>query len=800
MKEIRIKRGIRWKLLSTMIGLIVALVTILTFIQISAQEKTSEKALERRIALMKKNLIERGKTLSDNLSRQVENGIASFNLSGVTEVIHKSVDEDEELHYVILMDASRTAYIHTLKPQLQQEVLSSNEDIFAASQKNATINEYKKGQASLLEFIVPICISTTPWGVFRLGFSLKSLHNEIANSRKEIIKQHKDMVIRSILTSVVFVVIGIVIVLLMSTRLSNPLIRLTESARELARGNFQAALNIETKSEDEVGILATAFKEMSEALKTSYKELEDYSQTLEQKVEERTKELALANKQLQEASQAKSAFLANMSHELRTPLNSIIGFSEVLHEKTFGDLNEKQTKYINNILTSGKHLLTLINDILDLSKVEAGKIELKIEEFSLKETIWECQTLVKTLAAKKNIWIEIKIEGILTMKADPVRCKQIMYNLLSNAIKFTPEGGRVDIEAKSVNEMVQISVHDTGIGIDKKDYKKVFEEFQQIDSSYSKQYQGTGLGLPLTRRLVELHGGKIWLESELGKGSTFAFTIPQGKEAETRNEKVLTPKEKGEKPLILIVEDEEQDRELLTIYLTGAGYEVVYAVDGEEAIEKAKTLKPYAITLDIILPKKGGFTVLQELKNFPETENIPVIIISMIDNKELGLSLGAVDYLMKPVNKENLLLILGKYNFTTRVKETPINILLIDDNPNDVELLSSLLEPQGFGIIKSYGGKEGIDMAVEKQPDCLILDLMMPEISGFEVMQRLKENEKTRDIPIIICTGKDLTKEDMQLLNNNIVSIIHKGMCSKENLLEELKKIEKFVTIYPSEV
>lgn len=240
-----------------------------------------------------------------------------------------------------------------------------------------------------------------------------------------------------------------------------------------------------------------------------------------------TTELNITNKQLQEATEAKSRFLANMSHELRTPLNSIIGFSEILLEKTFGELNEKQTKYINNIYTSGKHLLTLINDILDLSKVEAGKIELHIEEISLKEILSECETLVKTLASKKNLLLEFKIEDISTIKTDPTRFKQIMYNLLSNAIKFTPEGGRVNVDAKPIDKMVQISVTDTGIGIDKENYQKVFEEFEQIDSAYSRQYAGTGLGLPLTKKLIELHGGKIWLESELEKGSTFTFTIPQ---------------------------------------------------------------------------------------------------------------------------------------------------------------------------------------------------------------------------------------------------------------------------------
>ncbi|MEW6617947.1 MAG: FumA C-terminus/TtdB family hydratase beta subunit [bacterium] len=373
------------------------------------------------------------------------------------------------------------------------------------------------------------------------------------------------------------------------------------------------------------------------------------------------KELALANKQLQEANQAKSQFLANMSHELRTPLNSIIGFSEVLLEETFGSLQEKQKKYLSNILTSGKHLLILINDILDLSRVEAGKVELKIEEILPKEIFNECQTLIKNMASKKGISLDFKVEGISTIKADPVRFKQIMYNLLSNAIKFTPERGRVDVLARPVDEMVQISVQDTGIGIAREDQEKVFEEFKQIDSSYAKQYAGTGLGLPLTRKLVELHGGKIWLESEPGKGSTFTFTIPERVESKQQEAEYKVQKLE-DKPTILVVEDESQSRELLTIYLEKAGYQVVYAVDGEEAIRKAKEIKPSAITLDLILPKKSGFEVVKELKSLPETKEIPIIIISMTDNKELGFSLGASDYLLKPVDKNELLLKLKKHS------------------------------------------------------------------------------------------------------------------------------------------
>jgi PAS domain S-box-containing protein len=503
-------------------------------------------------------------------------------------------------------------------------------------------------------------------------------------------------------------------------------------------------------------------------------------------------ELAITNAQLQQASHAKSEFLANMSHELRTPLNSIIGFSEVLQEKTFGELNEKQAKYVENVLTSGKHLLGLINDILDLSKVEAGKIELKYEEFSLPDLLSESQTLVSTMASKKSISLESKIEeGISRITADPTKVKQIMYNLLSNAIKFTPDGGRVTVNAKRADNMVQISVEDTGIGLREEDQENIFEEFYQVDSSYARQYQGTGLGLSLTKRLVELHGGKIWVESEIGRGSTFAFTIPQRLEERPAIEEITAPTEAEEekRPTILVVEDERQASELLTLYLDEAGYQVICAFDGVEAIEKAKRLRPYAITLDIILPKKDGLEVLQELKSLPETKDIPIIIISIVENKELGLSLGAADYLIKPIDKLDLLHKLGEYNFSTKVKEAPINILVVDDNPKDVELLTAILEPEGFGVIKAYGGKEGIDLAIEKKPDAIILDLLMPEVNGFEVVQRLKAHPKAKDIPVFIYTVKDITKEDGERLNKYVVSIKEKGKSSKEELLNDIKKV-----------
>ena len=400
-ERIHIKRGIRWKLLSAMIGLIVGLLMTLTFIQISVQNKVLEKELGRRIDLMKSTLVEQGKILSDNLARQTENGIASFNFSNVTEVIKKTVKEYQSLHHIILMDSSGVAYTHTSKPELQQEKLLADEDVFAVSQTAATINEYEKDGTSFLEIIVPISIGAGQWGVLRLGFSLDVLNQEIIKSRHEIRKKIEEMAVRSILALVLFAAIGAAIVFFISTRLSRPLIRLTESARILAKGDFSAAENIRICSRDEIGILADSFTQMAKNLKISYEKLEDYSRTLEQKVEERTQELRNANEKLKELDKAKSDFLSTVSHELRTPLTSILGFTKIIKKKFEETIlpqiktdDKKTTKALRQvednmsiILSEGERLTTMINDVLDLAKIEAGKIEWKMEPLSISEII-----------------------------------------------------------------------------------------------------------------------------------------------------------------------------------------------------------------------------------------------------------------------------------------------------------------------------------------------------------------------------------------------------------------------------
>ena len=556
-----------------------------------------------------------------------------------------------------------------------------------------------------------------------------------------------------------------------------------------------------------VGIMVSA-QDITER-KRAEKELKKYHEHLEELVKKRTNELKKktieleqANIRLNEADCLKSEFLASMSHELRTPLNAIIGFSEILADKTFGELNNKQSKYINNVLISGRHLLQLINDILDLSKIEAGKMELETSKININSLLENSMIMIKEKAmkhgVKPNLNINQEILG-LNILADERKFKQIIFNLLSNAVKFTPDGGSITTSAYREGKDLFISVSDTGIGIKPEDQERIFGKFEQVDSSYARQQRGTGLGLALTSQLVKLHGGRIWVKSEgEGKGSTFTFVIPikteeQKIEVQTEPEKLLTsqPKVDDSHSLILVVEDDRQASELISHYLSEAGYAVANAFDGAQAIEMARKLKPCAITLDIILPKKNGWDVLTELKSLPETVDIPVVIVSVVESRLFGLNLGAIEYFIKPLNKDKLIEVMQNVTNKTGKETKDITVLIIDDEPKTMDLLTDMLQLQGFDVLQAYGGQEGIDLAIKKHPDVIILDLMMPDVSGFDVAQQLRANFEAMEIPILVYTAKDLTEEDRQKLEGNVQAIALKSGSGKEALLKELKKLIK---------
>jgi signal transduction histidine kinase/CheY-like chemotaxis protein len=502
-------------------------------------------------------------------------------------------------------------------------------------------------------------------------------------------------------------------------------------------------------------------------------------------------EVKAANAELVEANRHKTVFLANMSHELRTPLNSILGFSEMLIDASNGQFPEAtRQRFLEQIHASGQHLLGLINDILDLSKVEAGQMELRLTKVSVADIASQVVGTAEPLAAHKHIKMEVETGSAGQIVADEGKLKQMILNLVSNAIKFTPDGGTVTIAAAQVVDRMLISVADNGIGIAEKDIKRIFTEFQQVDSGANRAQQGTGLGLALTRSFAALHGGEIRVESELGKGSRFTIDlpvdprphllpqVPDGGITEVAGDASL--------PLVLIVEDDPASGELLARQIARAGFRTKIARTGLEALAKVQELKPDAITIDVLLPDIDGWEILKRLKGNHATRGIPTILITVVDNPELGEALGANDYFVKPVDARELVKRLGTFNFKNKVGSRQTRILVVDDEAANRDWLKHVLEPAGFKVILATGGREGIELARLRKPDLVMLDLVMPDMDGFEVVKALGKDEATKAIPIMVLTAKDLTEADVGQLSGHVATIVERGSIGDVDLLAKL--------------
>ena len=508
------------------------------------------------------------------------------------------------------------------------------------------------------------------------------------------------------------------------------------------------------------------------------------------------RELDEKSRQLEIASRHKSEFLASMSHELRTPLNAVIGFSDVLLQQMFGDINDRQEEYLRDIRDSGRHLLELLNEILDLSKVEAGRMELELSRVRLAGIIEHGLTMVRERAMAHGIEIAVETApDVGVVRADELRMKQVVLNLLTNAVKFTPDGGLITVVADRVGDFAEVCVRDTGVGIPAEDQERIFDAFQQGARNGVADEEGTGLGLTLTKRIVELHGGRIHLESRPGEGSAFTFRIPVDGPARTLGaagdergpESEGAWAGSGSGPVVLVVEDDPRSLELLRLYLGSGGFRVVEAREGDTALKLAPEVQPAAIILDIMLPDRDGWDVLAQLKQDSATDAIPVIVASMLDEKGRGFALGAAEYLVKPVSQHDVLAAVRRC--APRHEGRSASVVVIDDDPAALALAHAILEPEGYRVLSADNGEAGVALVRTHRPAVVLVDLLMPEVDGFAVIERLRSSPDTSLVPIVVLTAKTMTDADRERLRGQIAYTAAKGGVDGPSLVRMVRSL-----------
>ena len=493
------------------------------------------------------------------------------------------------------------------------------------------------------------------------------------------------------------------------------------------------------------------------------------------------------SRQLEMASQHKSQFLSNMSHELRTPLNAIIGLTEMMYTNPARFGTEKATEPLRRVNRAGNHLLGLINQVLDLSKIEAGKLELSPESVNLASLIDEVIGTARQLAEQnKNRLVVESQENLGSLTVDPMRLRQILLNLLSNACKFTKQG-EVMLRARKVvdgRNWIEIAVADTGIGMTAEQQAKLFEEFTQADSSTARQYGGTGLGLAITRKLARMMGGDVTVTSQPGKGSVFTVRLP-GSAEPLANKSTDADGNPPSTDCVLVIDDDATARELISDHLKAEGFSVVTAVGGLEGLKFAKELRPTAITLDVMMPDLDGWSVLAALRQDPELAEIPVIMITIVDEHRRGIALGAAGYLTKPIDRERLHRLIRRFRASAR----PTRVLLIEDDAVQRERMLGWLEPPQWIVREAANGREALNLLQEAKPDVILLDLMMPEMDGFAVVAALQKEAGWRDIPVIVITSLDLDAKDRERLNSGVQSVLVKEKFRPEDLVERIRRL-----------
>lgn len=527
-------------------------------------------------------------------------------------------------------------------------------------------------------------------------------------------------------------------------------------------------------------------------------ETKEEAERAQHRAEEAQAKAELAQREAEQASRAKSQFLANMSHELRTPLNAVIGYSEMLIEDAAHTGHDDFIPDLTKIRTSGKQLLELINDVLDLSKIEAGQMGVYLETFEVAPTIEEVADTVRPLVRQNDNELVLDVDEELgSMHSDLTKLRQALFNLLSNAAKFTKSGTvtlRVHREAAEDGDWLTFGVSDTGIGMTSEEQERIFDAFSQADASTTRNYGGTGLGLTITRELCHMLGGDIHFESEKGNGSTFRLHLPATSAVEERATLVdteaveldVSQEMAARDDLVLVIDDDAGARDLLARHLREEGFRVETAASGRVGIEKARLAKPAVITLDVLMPSMDGWAVLAELKSDPVLGEVPVVMVTFIEDKNMGFTLGATDYMTKPIERDRLLELFQRY----KPDGDACPVMIVEDDPATRDLTRRTFEREGCTVMDAVNGLDALERLdeAEKKPRLIFLDLMMPKMDGFEFLDRLRQKAGYRDVPVVVFTAKELTDQDRERLRFKIDRVIQKGPRAREELLSEIRK------------